>query len=59
LFLHPIDDRVFDAGRGKGGRVLAHLDSASNPTVARTIDEIRAAGEEPWIEILVHGLPDG
>ena len=57
LYVNPLDDAVFYVGKGKGKRALAHL-KAENKEIANTIKEIRAAGEEPRIEILAHGLRD-
>lgn len=58
LYVDPRNGRVFYVGKGKQSRVLAHLDEAANPRVRKTIREIRSAGEEPQIEVLVHGLRD-
>ena len=59
LYLDPLTDEVFYVGKGKGQRALSHLEEALNAQVAATIREIRDRGDEPRIEILVHGLPDG
>ena len=58
LYVYPLDNRVFYVGKGKGARALAHLNEAANPGVESTIEEIRTAGRDPRIEVLVHGLPD-
>lgn len=57
LYVDPRDDRVFYVGKGRKSRALAHLDGAENPRVRKTIKGIRTAGEEPQIDVLVHGLP--
>lgn len=59
LYVNPLDQQVFYVGKGKGGRALAHLDGSEERPVTKVVREIRAAGEEPRIEILAHGLPDG
>ncbi len=43
--------------KGKGTRALSHLTDTHNRKVAKMIRSIRAAGAEPNIEILAHGLP--
>jgi hypothetical protein len=57
LYVNPLDGSIFYVGKGKGGRALAHLEDAHKREVAKTIRAIRAAGEEPRIEILAHALP--
>lgn len=56
LYVNPLDRSIFYVGKGKGARAVAHLDDAEKRKVARRIRTIRAAGAEPEIEILVHGL---
>ena len=58
LYVNPLDDRVFYVGKGRGSRALAHLGAHAKKAVAKVIATIRAAGEEPRIDILVHGLPN-
>jgi hypothetical protein len=57
LYVNPLDRSIFYVGKGQGTRALAHLVGAEKRKVARTIRTIRAAGAEPAIEILAHGLP--
>ena len=57
LYINPIDDSIFYVGKGKGNRVFDHLKDDGESEKANAIREIRANGEEPKIEILVHGLP--
>jgi hypothetical protein len=58
LYVNPLDRKIFYVGKGKGTRVLAHLDRAEKRAVAKILREIRLAGQEPELEILAHGLPD-
>jgi hypothetical protein len=56
LYVDPRDGKVFYIGKGKGERCLDHLfEDDDHPKVQR-IREIFAAGLEPRIEILAHGL---
>lgn len=58
LYVNPLDGRVFYVGKGKGSRAVAHLDGRAKKAVAKVIRTIHAAGEQPRIEILAHGLPN-
>lgn len=58
LYLDPRDGSIFYVGKGKGDRVFHHLDEEGESTKNERIAEIRAAGLNPRLEILVHGLPD-
>jgi len=42
-------------GKGKNGRALAHL-RAEKKAIAKRINKIGSAEEEPQIEILAHAL---
>lgn len=56
LYVDPRDEKVFYIGKGKGERCLDHLfEDDDHPKVQR-IREIFAAGLEPCIEMLAHGL---
>jgi hypothetical protein len=56
LYVDPRDGKVFYIGKGKGERCLAHLyEDDDHPKVQR-IREIFAAGLEPRIEVLAHGM---
>ena len=56
LYVNPINDSVFYVGKGKGNRAFAHLNDTTESAKVALIREIRSAGMEPKIEILVHGL---
>ncbi len=58
LYVDPRDGRIFYVGKGKHGRVLAHLGEEGEKRKHRTIREIREAGLEPTLEVLSHALPD-
>lgn len=58
LYVDPADNKVFYVGKGKGARVLSHLNDAQSPFVKRKIREIRSLGHEPIIEMLAHDLPN-
>jgi len=56
LYVDPRDGKVFYIGKGKDDRCLHHLfEDDDHPKVQR-IRDIFAAGLEPLIEILAHGL---
>jgi hypothetical protein len=55
-YVHPVDRRIFYVGKGKGQRVLSHLQDISDSKKAATIQEIRKAGHEPELHVLAHGL---
>jgi hypothetical protein len=58
LYIDPHDDTVFYVGKGKGNRVLSHLSEKTESEKVKKIKEIRKRGQEPRIEILLHGLED-
>ncbi len=58
IYIDPIAGDVFYVGKGRGNRAFAHLDDPGPSAKATRIAEIRAEGQEPRIEILVHGLTD-
>jgi uncharacterized protein len=58
IYVDPRDGEVFYVGKGQGSRVMAHLSAEGEGDKARRIRELRAAGLEPRLEILAHGLKD-
>lgn len=56
VYVDPTDASVFYVGKGKNGRALAHLRVDEKKRIAQRIRKIRAAGREPQIDILAHGL---
>jgi uncharacterized protein len=59
VYTDPRDGEPFYVGKGKGSRLFSHLDDRAESNKVRRIAEIRAAGEEPLIDILRYGLSDG
>jgi hypothetical protein len=57
LYKNPLDGKVFYVGKGTNKRALAHLRAGEKMKITKKLKAIRAAGEEPRIEILAHGLP--
>lgn len=58
LYSHPITGEIFYVGKGKGNRVLSHLEDSNENEKVQYINELRKQGLEPNIEILIHGLED-
>ena len=56
LYIDPRNREVFYVGKGNGNRAFAHLREDSEKEKVRRIQEIRNDGQEPIIEILVHGI---
>lgn len=56
LYVDPRTNEPFYVGKGQGDRALAHLADTSESLKVARIKEILAAGREPQIDILVHGL---
>jgi len=58
LYRDPRDGKIFYVGKGKGQRAFQHLVNDKDGVKRKQIQEIRNAGLEPKIEILVHALKD-
>ena len=58
LYRDPRDGKIFYVGKGKGQRAFQHLVDEKDGVKRKKIQEIRNAGLEPKIEILVHALKD-
>jgi len=58
LYRDPRDGKIFYVGKGKGQRAFQHLVDEKDGVKRKKIQEIRDAGLEPKIEILVHALKD-
>ena len=58
LYRDPRDGKIFYVGKGKGQRAFQHLSDEKDGAKRKKIQEIRDAGLEPKIEILVHALKD-
>lgn len=58
LYIDPNNGEVFYIGKGKGSRMLHHLDDIGDTEKAERIENIRKNGKEPIIEILRYGLTD-
>lgn len=56
LYVDPRDDAAFYVGKGKGGRAVAHFSAHEDKAISQRIAEIRAAGYQPRVEMLAHGL---
>jgi hypothetical protein len=57
-YVNPLDNGIFYVGKGKRRRVLHHLGERAESEKVAAIKQIRAAGRQPRIEILAHGLRD-
>lgn len=57
LYVDPRTTEPFYIGKGQGERALAHLRDTNESLKVARIKDIHAAGLEPQIDILVHGLP--
>jgi len=58
VYLDPRSNIPFYIGKGKNGRALDHLSEHGESDKHKTIAEIKNAGLEPSIEILIHDLKD-
>jgi hypothetical protein len=58
LYVDPRGGPPFYVGKGRGGRALSHLSDQAESKKRARLEELRAIGLEPQIEILAHGLRD-
>ena len=58
LISNPKTGEIFYVGKGKGNRVFSHFKEVGDNDKLKKIKEIKEQGEEPKIEILVHGVED-
>lgn len=58
LYIDPDTERPFYVGKGQNGRALSHLSEQAESRKCERIAELRAAGKQPRIDILAHGLRD-
>jgi hypothetical protein len=56
VYVNPLNGQIFYVGKGKGQRVLSHLGDRAERRKLAIIGQIRAAGKQPGIDILAHGL---
>jgi hypothetical protein len=55
-YVNPIDETIFYVGKGKGQRVLSHLQDTSPSDKVAAIQQITATGQLPVLHLLAHGL---
>lgn len=58
LYVDPRSNKAFYIGKGKGRRILAHLDDSRDSEKTRMIAELADEGLAPRLDVLAHGLPD-
>ena len=58
IYSHPETEEIFYVGKGKGNRVFAHLKDKKDSKKVAYINDLKAKGLKPKIEILIHGLED-
>jgi len=56
VYLHPRTKRPLYVGKGKGSRVLAHLDAIGKSRKDKVLRKLRTSGFEPRIDIVAHDL---
>src|SRR2546429_8996709 len=55
-YVDPRNSEIFYIGKGCGVRALSHLDEVGESAKIRRIDELKAIGLRPRIDILAHGI---
>lgn len=58
IYVDPRNNRPFYVGKGKGERILAHLNDKLESEKVRIIAELRSNGMSPRLDVLAHGLRD-
>lgn len=58
IYSDPETEEIFYVGKGVGNRVFSHLTDSEDSEKNRYIKRILERGQEPKIEILIHGLED-
>lgn len=58
VYSDPDTKEPFYVGKGKDNRVFSHLDDQKESEKVQKINDIRARGKDPIIEILAHGLDE-
>lgn len=58
IYLDPRTLQPFYVGKGKGERILAHLNDDLESEKVRIIADLRSNGMSPQLEVLAHGLRD-
>lgn len=58
LYIDPRNEQPFYVGKGQGERALSHLSEAAESRKCARIEELKAEGKAPRIDILAHGLRD-
>lgn len=58
IYSDPETDEIFYVGKGIGNRAFSHLRDDGDNEKSRIIKRIKERGQEPRIEILIHGLED-
>ncbi len=58
VYSNPDTRKPFYVGKGQGNRAFEHLKDRAETEKTQAIEQIRALGKEPLIEILAHGLDE-
>ncbi|OEH91104.1 LEM-3-like GIY-YIG domain-containing protein [Bacillus solimangrovi] len=58
IYSDPSTNEIFYIGKGIGNRLFSHLTDPNDTEKTRLIKRIQKRGEEPKIEILIHGIED-